>query len=187
MDAGVILTESVPAISAILSVGTILFLFYRVLSVPFGVMSSYAAQGNMVLASALSVLLWYLSHCVVSAAAPKPEVFYSALSLWMGAFMVLLLSDWVWPGGLRDASAEAAEWRKRRQVWRAHPGLGQGSHWAPSPHLQEPLLGAGGRLMSTLDSLKVSRGIGLFLVNGILWGAPAVAVLGSMSSYAYMR
>ena len=151
-------------------------------------MSSYAAQGNMVLATALSVLLWYLSHCVVSTAAPKPEVFYSALSLWIGAFLVLLLSDWVWPGGLRDGSAaEAAEWRKRRQMWRVHPSLGQGSHWGTAAHLQEPLLGAGGRLMSSLDGLKLSRGVGLFIVNGILWAAPAVAVLGSMTSYTNMR
>ena len=187
MSAGVILTESVPAISAVLSVGTILFLFYRVLSVPFGVMSSYAAQGNMVLASALSVLLWYLSHCVVSAAAPKPEVFYTALSLWSAAFAVLLLSDWVWPGGLQDGSAEAAEWRKRRQAWRVHPSLGQGSHWGSSTPLQEPLLGARGRLVSSLDSLRLSRGVGLLIVNGILWVAPAVAVLGSLTSYAYIR
>lgn len=187
MDAGVILTESVPAISAILSVGTILFLFYRVLSVPFGIMSTYAAQGNMVLASALSVLLWYLSHCVVAAAAPKPEIFYSAVALWITAFALLLFSDWVWPEGLHSDSAEAAEWRKRRQLWRAHPGLGQGPHWGAMPQLQEPLLGAGGRLMFSLDRLKLSREIGLFLVNGILWVAPAVAVLGSMNSYSYIR
>jgi hypothetical protein len=168
-------------------VGTILFLFYRILSVPFGVMSSYAAQGNMVLASALSVLLWYLSHCVVSATAPRPEVFYSALGLWVAAFMLLLLSDWMWPGGLRDASAEEQEWRKRRQIWRVHPAFGQGANPATSAHLQKPWLGASGRFRSTLHSLKVSRGMGLLAANGILWIAPAVAVLGSMNSYYYMR
>jgi hypothetical protein len=140
----------------------------------------------MVLASVLSVLLWYLSHCVVSAAAAQPEVFYAALSLWIAAFVTLLLSDWVWPGALQDVSAaEAAEWRKRRQVWRVHSALGQNSPWAASPQMREPFLGARGRLISRFQRLQLSRGVGLFLVNGVLWCAPAVAVLGSMNPYAY--
>lgn len=177
--AGVILTDSVPAISAILSVGTIVFLFYRVLSVPFGVMSSYAAQGNMVLASALSVLLWYLSHLVVATASSRPELFYFSLCMWAGAFVVLLLSDWIWPDGL-SASSASERHPKRSQTWQLHPDLGPDAQCRGYRGLKDPLLGSRGSFRCSFESLCVPRGLGMFLVNGVLWAMPAVAVLGSM-------
>jgi hypothetical protein len=174
--AGQLLAESAPAASSIpslLYMGTILFFAVRVLSAPFGFMSAYAAHGNVVLAAVLSVLWWYLSHCVVDATAAHPAVFNTAVLLWAAAFFILVFSDWVWPGELQDE--EAVDWRRQARWRTRHDAYVDRMRWHGRGK-RRPRRG----FVRALGGLQISRDAALLVANGVLWVTPAVGVLGSM-------